>query len=281
MDRKDRPSTGPLARVLEEIRHHIRVFISAAEGSFAFFLAEYPPAVFVALRVPRFIFQAAFFVLLARVAGGPELARYALLGNAIQVAINMGLVGMTSTVESEKWIGTLPILIAVPSHKLPALMGRGVANLIDGWLGIIIALGFGMLIFRTGFPALGLLRAAPLILLVSFTVLAMGMLLGSALLPTRVGTLSSNLLSYVMMVICGVNFPVSLLPEWLGILARFLPVTSGLEAIRAVVDGARYGDVAGLIALEVGVGLAYLILGTLIFDARLRAARQKGALELF
>lgn len=264
-----------------ELRHNLRVFWSASLGSFSSFLAEYSPAVFFGTAVPRYILQAAFFVLLARFAGGPELMRFSLLGNAVQIAANMGLVNMVSVVESEKWIGTLPLLIAVPSNKLPALIGRGVANMIEGLVGIGFALGAGMLLFGAVFIPLRLLMALPLILLVITSIFGLGLLIGAITLPLRIGTLTSNAMAYIMMVICGVNFPITALPAWLQTVARLIPMTNGLMAVRQVVDGANYGTVLPLIGYEILVGFVYYVLGYLVFEARLRTARQRGTFELF
>ncbi|HEY43411.1 MAG TPA: ABC transporter permease [Anaerolineae bacterium] len=264
-----------------ELRHNLRVFWSASLGSFSNFLAEYSPAVFFGTAVPRYILQSAFFVLLARFAGGPELMRFSLLGNAVQIAANMGLVNMVSVVESEKWIGTLPLLIAVPSNKLPALIGRGVANMIEGLVGIGFALGAGMLLFGAVFVPLRLLMALPLILLVITSIFGLGLLIGAITLPLRIGTLTSNAMAYIMMVICGVNFPISGLPEWLQSITRLIPMTNGLMAVRQVVDGANYRTVLPLIGYEILVGFVCYVLGYLVFEARLRTARQRGTIELF
>lgn len=285
MDRTNRSRAGRSESVLGELAHHFRVFWSATVSGFAIFFASTPLSIFVGTAMPRYVFQAAFFVLLARFAGGPELMRFALLGNAIQIAVNMGLSSMSSVVEDEKWVGTLPILIAVPSNKLPALVGRGMVSIAEGLLAIGIALGGTLLLFGAVFEAapfdpIRLLLAVPLVLLIVLSVGGLGLLIGSATLPTRIGTLMSNLGAYVMMILTGVNFPVAALPGWLQIVARLLPVTNGLEAVRAIIDGARYADVLRLVGAEALVMVAYFAAGYLVFELRLRTARAQGTLEL-
>ena len=65
--------------------------------------------------------------------------------------------------------------------------------------------------------------------------------------------------------------------QWLS---RSLPMTHGLLAIRAVVDGAPYSDVTGLIGLEVLIGLVYGAAAWLMFRHRLNTARANGNIEL-
>lgn len=261
--------------------YNLRVFWSATRGSFSNFAAEYTPLAYVGTSIPRYVLQSAFFVLLARFAGGEDLMRFALVGNVVQIAANIGLVNMASVVESEKWIGTLPLLIAVPGSKLPALLGRGIANLADGLAGIGFALLGCVLLFGAVFNPLRLLLAFPVAVLVVLSIGGLGMLIGSATLPTRIGVLVSNMSAYVMMILCGVNFPVEALPGALQIIAHLLPMTHGLLAVRGIVDGVAYSTVLPLIGYEIAIGIAYYIVGYVVFEARLRTARKKGTIELF
>jgi ABC-2 type transport system permease protein len=98
-------------------------------------------------------------------------------------------------------------------------------------------------------------------------------------LPTRVGLLASNMAAYLMFVLCGVNIPLEAMPGFLQITGRALPLTHGLLAIRQVIDGASYTQVAPLVGLEVLVGLIYATLAWLVFRKRLMDTRRTGRLE--
>lgn len=261
--------------------HNLRVFWSATKGSFANFMAEYTLSLFLSTAVPRYILQTVFFVLLAGFAGGPELMRFALIGNVIQVAVNLGLANMAAVVESEKWLGTLPMLIAAPSNKLPALVGRGTAYMAQGVMSIAAALLGGIIIFGPLFSLSRVLLATPLIILVIFTISGMGILIGAIALPSRIGVLISNMVAYIMMIICGVNFPIAALPKWVQSISGMLPVTNGLLAIRHIIDGGSYQTILPLIMSEVIIGIIYLAVGYFVFEARLYNARKRGTIELF
>ncbi len=83
-----------------------------------------------------------------------------------------------------------------------------------------------------------------------------------------------------MMLTGAVNFPLSALPPAVQWLSRSLPMTHGLLAIRAVVDGAPYSEVMGLMGLEVLLGLVYAAGAWLMFRHRLNTARSNGNIEL-
>ena len=262
------------------MRAAIRLFFIGARLSFADFFAVNSPAVFFGTAVPRYIFQTLFFVLLAYAAGGTEMMEYALLGNVIQIAANIGLINMALAITKEKWFGTIPYLIAAPSSILPAMLGSGTAPMFQGAVGILVA--FAAVTPMVGATGLGRIwLTIPLIALVVFSVTALGLLLGSATLRTRVTVLLANSIAYIMMIICGVNFPLDALPRWLRAVARFLPMTNGLLAARAVVEGSNYSGVVSLASFEAFIGLTYGVLGYFVFTRQLDWARKDGRVELF
>ena len=262
------------------MRNAVRLFLTSARLSFADFSAEYSPVTFLSLAVPRYILQTLFFVLVAYAAGGSEMMKYALIGNAVQIAANMAQINMAITANREKWTGTILYLIAVPSNILPALLGSSAAPMFQGAISTLIA--FAAVIPMVGATGLGRIwLAAPIIALIVFSVSALGLLVGSATLRTRVTVLVANALAYIMMIVCGVNFPLAALPRWLQVAAHFLPMTNGLLAVRAVVEGSAYTDILSLISLEVLIGLVYGALGYLVFTLQLDWARRDGKIELF
>lgn len=84
---------------------------------------------------------------------------------------------------------------------------------------------------------------------------------------------------YAMMVVCGVNFPLTALPPTLQAIGRLLPMTHGLLAMRLVVEGAPYAEILPLMGGEALIGIAYALAAWLLFVHRLRVARQTGAIE--
>jgi ABC-2 type transport system permease protein len=259
----------------------LRTFVTGARASLIMDAADFPLPQLLGTKIPRPILQALFFVILARTAGGPELARFALVGNAMGNAAITSLVMLGVSIEVEKWAGTLPLLIAAPASWLPLMVGRAMAGYLESLLGV--ATTFVVLLpFMAGadLPLDRLLLAVPIMLLTIVSIGGLGWLLGAITLPMRVGLLMSNMVAYAMFVVCGVNFPIEALPPLLQTIGRLLPLTHGLQAIRAVVDGASYLEVAPIIGREVVVGAVYSAAAWAAFRQRLQAARRTGQLEL-
>ncbi len=74
-------------------------------------------------------------------------------------------------------------------------------------------------------------------------------------------------------------FPVAVLPGWMQVLAKGLPVTHGLEALRrALLQGAGLRDVSGSLVILLGFSLAGWPLALWAFQASLDAARRRASL---
>lgn len=262
------------------MKSSIRLFLSGARTSWITYFVEITPITFVGLRIPRMLLQTLFFVLLARAAGGSELARFALIGNAIQIAVFNAMLSMVDIVDAEKWNNTFQYLIAAPSNWLPIMLGKSISSYGEAIFSAVVS--FAVLIPLLDIPIelINLLRAIPAALVIIASASALGWLIGAIALPVRWGYAFGNWLAYLMIVLCGVNVPFSSLPiavQWLG---KFIPVTHGLLAVRAIVDGATYSSTFSNLLIELAVCIVYASFAWLVFGWRLKVTRQMGSIEL-
>jgi ABC-2 type transport system permease protein len=259
---------------------YVRQFIVGAKVSLALYIADLSPWLLLSVDIPRALFQALFFILMAKAAGGDSQARFALIGNAMMVAVHIAIVFMAGVIETEKWAGTLLYWIASPSKWLPTMLGRSVADFGRSLFDTIVIFAVFIPLLFPDISMLNLLRAIPIILLTLASASTIGWLIGSVALPTRWGTMVSNVVAYSMMILCGINFPVTALPPAIQIISHFIPVTNGLLAIRAIIDGATYANVLPLAGTELLIAFIFGTIAWLAFGYRLNVLRQGGNLEL-
>ena len=105
------------------------------------------------------------------------------------------------------------------------------------------------------------------------------MMLGSIGLRARDVFFISNLVYFLMLLLCGVNVPLAALPGWMQAIGRALPLTHGIEAAREVVAGASLGDVAGLLWTELAIGAVYATFAFVLFRFFEYESRRRAALE--
>ncbi len=259
---------------------YFRQFIAGCKVSVAIYIADLSPWILLGVDVPRAVFQALFFVLMAMAAGGGAQARYALIGNGILVAVQIAIVFMAAVIELEKWAGTLIYWIASPSKWLPTMLGRSIADFGRAIFTATVIFAALIPFIAPDISWVNLLRAIPVILITLVSASTIGWLVGSIALPVRWGTMIANVVAYSMMILCGVNFPVSSLPPSVQFVSGIIPLTNGLLAIRAIIDGASYSRVLPLVGKEVIIAVVFGTIAWLTFGCRLRILRQGGNLEL-
>jgi ABC-2 type transport system permease protein len=86
---------------------------------------------------------------------------------------------------------------------------------------------------------------------------------------------------FLLLIFSGANVPLADLPNWMQVISYALPLTRGIAAARSLVSGAALVDVAPLLWAEMGVGLAYGLIGYLLFSWFEYEAKRRGTLEVF
>jgi ABC-2 type transport system permease protein len=236
---------------------------------------------YVAYKVLLPVAQILFFVEFGVYATGRQNALYFALGNALQLTANAGIFGVIATVANERQFGTLPILLGSPANRLVTFLSRASVNVIDGILTVVIGLALTAFLFRLDISHANAGLLAVCIVVISLTTAGLGLLFGSLGLLMRDAIVVANIVYYVMLVFCGINFPVSRLPGLLQPVAYGLPLTRGVEAAREAAAGASFGHVWGLLAGEVVVGIVYAFLGYVVFRLFEGYARRGGLQDAY
>ena len=225
--------------------------------------------------------QILFFVELGVFATGRQNALYFALGNAMQITANAGIFGVIATVANERQYGTLPLLLASPANRLITFLSRAVVNTIDGVLSVAVAMVIVVALFGLDLRHGNVGLIALSVLVVSITTSGMGLLFGSIGLVMRDAIVIANVVYYLLLVFCGINFPVDRLPAAMQVIAYALPLTRGVEAAREAAAGAGLAQVGGLLAGELIVGLVYAALGYALFVWLENWARRGGLQEAY
>jgi ABC-2 type transport system permease protein len=76
-----------------------------------------------------------------------------------------------------------------------------------------------------------------------------------------------------------VNIPLGSLPGWMEAVGRTLPLTHGIEAARAIADGASLAEVDYLVWTELGIGAVYAAAGFGLFKFFEFEGRRRASFE--
>jgi ABC-2 type transport system permease protein len=204
-----------------------------------------------------------------------------IVGNSVQVCAMSSVYGMTMSVANERWFGTLGPLLASPANRAAVFLGRGMPVLANGLFVSLFTFGAGaaFLGFRPGLHAVPALAAIVVVTVTSCT--GFGMLLGSIGLRAKDVFFAANLAYFLMLLFCGVNIPLDVLPGWMSFVGRCLPLTHGIAAARQVAAGAPLSQVSGLVWTEAGIAAAYALAGFVFFRYLERASRRSAVLDAY
>jgi ABC-2 type transport system permease protein len=188
---------------------------------------------------------------------------------------------MTETVAWERWEGTIEYTFMAPLSRVVHLCGVGMFAVLYGLLRtaalfVVIALFFGLHLHSANF-----LTALVLLAIASVSFAGLGIV--TSVLPlispekgAQLGFIAQGLL----LVVSGVYYPVSVLPDWMRWIATISPATYALRGIRdAILHHAslsqRWPDIWPLLIL----GVVSIPLGLAVFGAGERYAKRHGKLK--
>ena len=226
------------------------------------------------LVYPLFFATIAFFLFRE---GAPHALLYASLGASV-----MGIWSATSTsagaaLQRERWQGTLELLVASPAHFSLVLLPVTIAMSTIGLYSMATTLLWGRVLFGIH---LSIVHPLLFCLAVVGTIVSIGMfgfLLAVAFVRYRTAWALGNLLEYPIWLVCGFLVPLSLFPDWVRPISWALAPTWGMRAIRqSALGGTPLPD----LALCLGLGLLYLLVGVLVVERMLAAARTRGTVSL-
>jgi ABC-2 type transport system permease protein len=219
----------------------------------------------------------------------PELFAAFYVANAFHVYVTNLVVGMGwLIVEEREDYQTLTYVYASPIGMFTYLAGRGSVKLVLGTVSMLVTLvvGWFALGIRWDWAQVAWLPLAVSIVLGIVACVYLGFLVaGAALLLPRVSITINEGLAVALYLLCGVIFPVDLLPHGLREVGLALPFTYWYEALRRFLLG--HGASARLESWSDATLLAALGLTTLVFvilsrwgcGAFERRARRLGRLD--
>ncbi len=260
---------------------NLRIFISSAIFSFRAQFSWLNPSMWLTMKLVLSLSQMTFFVLVGSfaTAGRPDAISYIAIGNALQVVSWNTVFSVVNITSHDKWDGTLPLLLATPANRLPIFIGRAMVHVFDGVLSVVLAFGFAAFLFNVNFADTNVLALAVTVLLTAFTMAGYGLLIGGFSFFFRDPLISANIFTFVLLIFCGVNFPVQDLPPFVQPVSYAFPLTYGVSAAREAITGAALTQILPFLGQQLIVGVISMMLGFVFFRSFENLARKTGRIE--
>ena len=209
------------------------------------------------------------------------LITYLMIGTLVWRFLASIFNNISEMIAWERWEGTIEYTFMAPVRRYNQMLGQTLFAIIYSLLFTVI---IGVVV--AGFFELDLSDAdfgsATMILLVgSLSFVGIGMVASilPLLYPER-GAQMTNIVQALFLLVSGVYYPVSVLPGWLQVLAKFSPATYVLEGMRAaLLPSTAEADPVTYVWPLLLMGLVMLPLGIYLFQRAERYTKRTGKLK--
>lgn len=197
--------------------------------------------------------------------GNPRAATFMMPGLLTTMLISGSLFGIAMPMVLARETGVLRRFRVTPLNAVTMILAQGTTALIQNAVTFTMVLGVARLVFKTEIAgSLGSL--AVLYVFSAFSLIPLGLLVGSAAKDMRSAPPIINLLFFPLMFLSGSAFPFALLPEVMKKFARFLPTTYVVESLQGViVRGEGLSMLVGPLVILTLLGLSGLALSAALF----------------
>jgi ABC-2 type transport system permease protein len=205
-----------------------------------------------------------------------------LIGALVWSYLGMVFELLIEMVQWERWEGTIEYTFMAPLSRPMHLLGTGLFAVAYGIVRTaILWVVVSVLFFDLHLTQANYASALVILAIASVSFIGIGMM--TSVLPlispekgVQLGFIAQGLL----LVVSGVYYPVSVLPEWMQALSVISPATYALRALRAaIIEGAPVSELWGDIWPLIVIGIVAVPLGLWIFRTGERYAKRHGKLK--
>jgi ABC-2 type transport system permease protein len=213
--------------------------------------------------------------------GQLDLVLYLGIGTVVWAYLRAVFANVGEMVAWERWEGTIEYTMMAPISRLAHMLGVSLFSIIYGLARSALLLGVLALFFSVDLSNANLGGAALILLVGSVSFLGFGIMAAvlPLLFPER-GEEMTFVISSILLLVSGVYYPISVLPDWMEPLATVSPATYVLEGMRAaLLEGTPTLALGPSILPILILGALTLPIGIAIFSWGERYAKRTGRLK--
>jgi ABC-2 type transport system permease protein len=188
---------------------------------------------------------------------------------------------LTETVAWERWEGTIEYTFMAPLSRPIHLFGMGAFAIVYGVIRAVLLFGVVAMFFDLELGGANFPAALLVLVIASIPFIGIGMM--TAVLPLispEKGTQLGFIAQGILLVVSGVYYPVTVLPEWMQWIAKISPATYALDGMRdAIIEGDGIGAMGDEIWPLIVIGIVSIPLGLEVFRRGERYAKKHGKLK--
>ena len=204
-----------------------------------------------------------------------------LIGAVIWSYLGILFAILMETVAWERWEGTIEYTFMAPLSRSVHLLGMGAFAVVYGLIRTALLFAVVASFFTLDLGKADFWAAFVVLVIASVSFLGIGVM--TAVLPLispEKGTQLGFIAQGMLLVVSGVYYSVSVLPDWMQVLAKISPATYALDGIRkAILEGAGVSDLWSDIWPLLVIGTVSIPLGFFVFNRGEVYAKKNGLLK--
>lgn len=208
--------------------------------------------------------------------GGSYFA-FLLIGIAFTDFLTISLATFNTTIRENQLMGTLEIILLSPINLLEILLFSSLWSYIFTSFRFIFYLFIGITIFGLDIGNINIIGAVIVLILSIVCFMPIGIIAASIIMIIKKGDPINVLFSATSVLLGGVAYPTSVLPDWLNRFSYFLPITHSLNAMRgAILQGYSLTQLIPAMSTLILFSIILFPLGLLSFQVAVKRAKATG-----
>lgn len=210
---------------------------------------------------------------------GGEYFPFLLIGIALTDYLSLSMATFNSTIRENQMMGTLEIILLSPLSLLKTLIFSSLWSYIFTSFRFICYILVGVTLYGLDARHINVFSVIIILILSTICFMPVGIIVASAIMIIKRGDPINVLFSTVSVLLGGVAYPTSVLPDWLNRISFFLPITHSLTAMRkAVLQGYSIVQLLPEIGILILFAIVLFPIGLLLFTLAVKRTKVTGTM---
>lgn len=213
--------------------------------------------------------------------GGNFLA-FLLIGIALTDCVGVSLTTFARQIREGQMTGTLEITLMSPVSLPVILLYSSLWSYFFSTVRLLLYLVLGGLIYSVGMEQANVGAGLAVFLLTILSFMGIGILWAGIVLLIKRGEAVMTMAGTVVILVSGVLYPASVLPEWLQTLSDLSPLTYALDGMRlALLQGYGLDQMGSIVTSLLTFAAVLMVVGLAAFTWAVRVSRRTGSLAQY
>lgn len=213
---------------------------------------------------------------------GGDFISYILVGSIGWSFLWSIMAGTSESLRSEMTMGTLESILLTSTKITTIMMSYAIFGCLFGLLSAIILIGIGFLAFGISIFATATIYTFIILALSSTMMMGFGLIFGGLTIWLKNIGETIPLLQNIFMFFCGVYFPITVLPEFLQPVHKYLPFYYSIEGLRlSFLPTTSNSEIIEFILILFVLSIILIIIGIYTLHKGLTKAKKDGSLAFY